>query len=149
MSETTPTTDPERRKVLVWLSRAFLALWVPTAGAVAASFLKAPSNEMRPGERLLSGGTLSSLAIGEARMVRHGDEPVFVVRIADAQAIAVSAVCTHLRCVLKWRRESSTFQCPCHDGAFDKAGNVLSGPPKKPLRQYATEIRADEIIVHT
>ncbi|MGE5176397.1 MAG: ubiquinol-cytochrome c reductase iron-sulfur subunit [Hyphomicrobiales bacterium] len=148
MSETEPT-DPERRKILVWLSRAFLALWVPTAGAVAASFMKAPSNEMRPGERLLSAGTLSSLAIGEARMVRHGELPVFVVRIGETQVVAVSAICTHLRCVLQWRRDSSTFRCPCHDGSFDKTGNVLSGPPKKPLPQYPTEIRGDEIVVHT
>lgn len=142
-------SDPERRKALVWLSRAFLALWVPTAGAVAAAFLKAPTNEMCPGERLLRAGTLSSLAVGEARMVRHGVEPVFVIRTAEAQVLAISAICTHMRCVLKWRRDSSTFQCPCHDGAFDKTGNVLSGPPKKPLTQYPIEIRADEIIVHT
>lgn len=141
--------DPGRRKALSWLSRAFLALWVPTAAAVAASFMKAPSKEMRPGERVLSAGTLSSLAVGEARLVRHGEEPVFVVRTGEAQAIAVSAICTHLRCVLEWRRDTSTFRCPCHDGAFDKVGNVLSGPPKKPLRQYPIELRADEIVVHT
>lgn len=145
----TKGTDMERRGVLIWLSRAFLALWVPAAGAMATSFLKAPSTEMRPGERQLSCGKLSSLGVGEARLVHHSDEPVFVVRISDARVLAVSAICTHMRCVLKWKRENSTFQCPCHDGAFDKVGNVLSGPPKKPLRQYPAEIRADEIIVHT
>ena len=138
-----------RRGALVWLGRGFLALWVPALGAMAASFLKAPSQETRPGERQLNCGRLSSLGIGEARMVRHSDEPLFVVRLADAQVVAVSAICTHMRCVLKWRRDNSTFQCPCHDGAFDKTGNVLSGPPKRPLRQYAAEIRADEIIVRT
>ena len=142
-------TNPERRKILVWLSRAFLALWVPAAGAMVTSFLKAPSSENRPGERLVSGGKLSSLAIGDARLVRHSDEPLFVVRVSDAQVLAVSAVCTHMRCVLKWRRDNSTIQCPCHDGAFDKSGNVLSGPPTKPLRQFPAEVRADEIIVHT
>ena len=142
-------TDLGRRGALIWLGRGFLALWVPAVGAMVASFLKAPSSETRPGERQLNCGKLSSLGIGEARLVRHSDEPLFVVRLADAQVLAVSAICTHLRCVLKWKRESATFQCPCHDGAFDKAGNVLSGPPKKPLRQYAAEIRADEIIVHT
>ena len=45
------------------------------------------------------------------------DEPVFVVRVAEAQVVAVSAVCTHMRCVLRWKRDSGTFQCPCHDGA--------------------------------
>jgi cytochrome b6-f complex iron-sulfur subunit len=139
----------ERRKVLVWLGRAFLALWVPAGGAMIASFLKAPSSESRPGERLVNAGTFSSLAVGDARLVRHSEEPVFVVRVSETQVLAVSAICTHMRCVLQWKRDTSTIACPCHDGAFDKTGNVLSGPPKKPLQQYRAEIRADEIIVHT
>ena len=138
-----------RRGALVWLGRGFLALWVPAVGAMAASFLKAPSSETRAGERQVNGGKLSSLPVGEARMVRHAEEPMFIVRLAETEILAVSAICTHMRCVLKWRRDDSTFQCPCHDGAFDKAGNVLSGPPKKPLKQYPAEIRADEIVVHT
>ena len=141
--------DLERRGALIWLGRAFLALWVPAAGAVAASFLKAPSSERRPGERRLNCGTLSTLAVGEARFVRHGAEPLFVVRLGEAKVLAVSAICTHVRCVLRWNRENGTFLCPCHDGAFDKTGNVLSGPPKKPLRQYPADIRSDEIIVYT
>jgi len=145
----TERVDMDRRGALKWLTRAFLALWIPAAGAVAASFLKAPSSETRPGERQVRAGTLSSLAVGEARMVRHGSEPLFVVRVAQNQVIAVTAICTHLRCVLRWERDSGIFRCPCHDGTFDRAGNVLSGPPKKPLRQYTAEVRADEIIVHT
>jgi cytochrome b6-f complex iron-sulfur subunit len=141
--------DLERRGALSWLVRGFLALWVPAAAGVATSFLKAPSSEGRPGERQLKAGPLSSLAMGDARLVRHGVEPVFVVRVSEAQVVAVSAICTHMRCVLQWSRESGTFRCPCHDGSFDKAGNVLSGPPKKPLRQFQTEVRADEIVVHT
>ena len=141
--------DAERRGLMVWLVRGFLALWAPAAAGVTASFLKAPSAGERPGEGLVRAGTLSSLAVGDARFVRHGTEPVFVVRTSEAQILAVSANCTHMRCVLQWSRDRGVFQCPCHDGAFDRNGNVLSGPPKKPLRQYPAEIRADEIIVHT
>jgi len=139
----------DRRAAMSWLGRGFLALWIPALGAMMAAFLKAPASETRPGERQLKAGKLSTLAVGDARMVSHADEPVFVVRVAEAEVVAVSAVCTHMRCVLRWQRDNSTFQCPCHGGTFDKSGNVLSGPPKKPLRQYASEIRADEIIVHS
>ncbi len=142
-------TALERRGALIWLIRGFLSLWAFGAGVLGLSFLRAPSSERRPGERQLRCGSFSSLAVGEARLVRAGAEPVFVVRVSEAQITAVSAVCTHLRCVLKWDRDKGTIQCPCHDGAFDRTGNVLSGPPKKPLPQYPAEIRADEIIVHT
>ena len=139
--------DHDRRGFLKWLSRGFLLLWAPAAGFVGTSFLKAPEDERRPGERILRAGTLSTLAVGEARLVRHGTEPVFVVRLGESKVLAVSAICTHLRCVLHWNRENGTLLCPCHDGSFDKTGNVLSGPPKRPLPQYPTEIRLDEIIV--
>lgn len=142
-----PTLD--RRSALAWLGRGFLALWIPAIGAMMASFLKAPAEESRPGEKQLKAGKLSTLAVGDARLVSHSDEPVFVVRVAESQVLAVSAVCTHMRCILRWKRDNGTFLCPCHDGAFDRSGNVLSGPPKKPLRQYASEIRADEIIIHS
>ena len=141
--------DPERRGVLVWLTRGFLALWAPAAAGVTTSFLKAPSAEERPGERQLKVGPLSSLAVGDARFVRHGTEPVYVLRVAESEVLALSAICTHMRCVLKWDREKEHFHCPCHDGAFDRQGNVLSGPPKKPLRQFRADVRGDEIVVHT
>ena len=142
-------TDLERRGVLIWLSRGFLALWAPAAAGVATSFLKAPSSEHRPGERAIHAGDLSSLPVGDARFVHHGNDPFFVLRVSEGQVLAVSAICTHMRCVLRWDRETSTFQCPCHDGSFDRKGNVLGGPPKKPLPQYPAEVRADEIVVHT
>ena len=142
-------TDLERRGVLIWLSRGFLALWAPAAAGVATSFLKAPSSEHRPGEKAIRAGAFSSLPVGDARFVHHGNDPVFVVRVSESQVMAVSAICTHMRCVLRWDKDSSTFQCPCHDGSFDRKGNVLSGPPKKPLPQFPAEVRADEIVVHT
>ena len=71
--------DPERRGALVWMVRGFLALWAPAAAGMAASFLKAPSPENRPGERMLRGGPMSSIAVGDARLVRHGTDPVYVV----------------------------------------------------------------------
>ena len=142
-------TDLERRGFLRWLAGGFLALWAPAAAFVAGSFLNASGSRHRPGEHQLRCGSFSSLAVGEARLVRHGAEPIFVVRLGDSRVLAVTAICTHVRCVLRWNRENGTFLCPCHDGAFDKTGNVLSGPPKRPLRQYPAEVRADEIIVHT
>jgi cytochrome b6-f complex iron-sulfur subunit len=92
-------------------------------------------------------GSLSSLPVGDTRFVRHGPSPFFVVRTSDTEITAVSAICTHLRCVIKWSGETRRFVCPCHAGAFDANGNVLFGPPKAALRQYPAEVRADEIRV--
>jgi cytochrome b6-f complex iron-sulfur subunit len=140
---------PGRRAVLRWLIRGFLSLWGLGAAALGISFLKAPEPEKRPGEGLIRCGPFSSLAVGEARFVRHGSVPLFVVRASETEVLALSATCTHLRCVLKWNTAAGAIQCPCHAGSFDRSGNVLSGPPSRPLPHYPAEVRADEIIVHT
>jgi len=139
----------ERRSILRWLIGGFLSLWGLGAAGLGISFLKAPAEEKRPGEGLVRCGPFSTLQVGAARFIRHGTEPFFVVRANETQVLALSAICTHLRCVLEWDEASSSILCPCHDGAFDRNGNALSGPPTRPLPQYRAEVRADEIIVHT
>ena len=139
----------ERRTALSWLIGGFLSLWGLGMAALGISFLKAPSEERRPTEGTVRCGKFSSLAVGEARFIRHGSEPVFVVRVSETQVVARPAVCTHLRCILEWNASTQTFLCPCHEGAFDVNGNVLSGPSTRPLISYRVEVRADEILVHT
>jgi cytochrome b6-f complex iron-sulfur subunit len=139
----------ERRTALAWLIKGFLSLWALGAAAVGITFLKAPEEEKRPSEGLVRCGSFSALAVGEARFVRHGLDPIFVVRVSDTQVIALPAVCTHLRCVLKWDAPGGKLLCPCHNGAFDRNGNVLSGPPTRPLSPYRAEIQGDEVVVRT
>jgi cytochrome b6-f complex iron-sulfur subunit len=138
-----------RRSALRWLIGGFLSLWGFGAAGLTLSFLRAPEAGHRPSEGLVRCGSFSSLPVGGARFVRHGTEPLFVLRVSDAEVLALSAICTHLRCVLAWEESTRTIACPCHDGSFDRNGNVLSGPPSRALRQFPAEVRADEIVVHT
>ncbi len=46
---------------------------------------------------------------------------------------ALSATCTHLGCGVSWDDAKSRFVCPCHAGTFDRGGNVVSGPPPRPM----------------
>ncbi|HKY31094.1 MAG TPA: Rieske (2Fe-2S) protein [Candidatus Polarisedimenticolia bacterium] len=123
-------------------------MWGLAAAGVGLSFLRAPSAGHRPSEGTVRCGPFSTLAIGEGRFVPHGARPLFVVRASESEVLALSAVCTHLHCVLRWDPGSRTIQCPCHAGAFDRSGAVLSGPPSRPLPQLEADVRADEIVVH-
>ena len=143
-----PGEAPPRRRFLVWLSRAFLGLWGLGAAAVVGAYLKAPERRERVAERLVRVGLLDDLRIGEARLVRHGVTPFYVVRLDAIRVLALSAVCTHVRCIVGYDRERRALVCPCHDGRFDLAGNVLSGPPPRPLPSYAVSVRAGEVFVH-
>lgn len=152
MGEIEPSVDvaatPTRRRLLGWLSRGFLALWAVGLAWLVAGFLKPPRSRESLGQRVVKVGPESSLLPGQAQLVRHGREPIFVVRTAVGELIGVAAVCTHLHCVLDFDRSQNRLACPCHEGAFDLNGNVLGGPPPRPLRRYRVETRLGQIYLH-
>lgn len=45
---------------------------------------------------------------------------------------AISAVCTHLGCIVS-RQGEEGFYCPCHGSRFDTSGKVIGGPAPRPL----------------
>ena len=47
---------------------------------------------------------------------------------------AVSAICTHLGCILE--KSLDGFQCPCHGSCYSDEGAVLSGPAPRDLAWY-------------
>jgi cytochrome b6-f complex iron-sulfur subunit len=75
------------------------------------------------------------------------EHKVFILR--DHEGVrAVSAVCTHLGCVL--RRIEDEFRCPCHGSRFDDSGQVLSGPAPSALPWFKVDLAPDgRIRVHT
>jgi cytochrome b6-f complex iron-sulfur subunit len=146
----TPPGRPSatRRRFLTWLSQAFLSLWGLGTAAAVAAYLRAPDRGERIAERIVRVGLLEDLPVGEGRLVRHGAAPFYVVRVDAARIVALSAVCTHVRCILSYDRDRRGFLCPCHDGRFDLSGNVISGPPPRALPSYQVSVRAGEVFVH-
>jgi len=45
----------------------------------------------------------------------------------------MSPVCRHMKCIVHWNNAEKTWDCPCHGGRYDRYGNVIMGPPKRPL----------------
>jgi len=72
---------------------------------------------------------------------------VFAVR-KDAETILVlSNICTHLSCHVGWHADLQQYVSPCHNGHFDIVGNVLSGPPPRPLDAFKTRIEAGKLFI--
>lgn len=56
-----------------------------------------------------------------------------LIHLPGKGLVAYSDVCTHLSCAVLYSGNGK-LHCPCHDGLFDAAsGNVLAGPPTRPL----------------
>jgi Rieske Fe-S protein len=64
---------------------------------------------------------------------------VFIDKQGD-QLTAMSATCSHLGCHVQWQADANHFKCPCHGGVYDRAGNVVSGPPPRPLDKLQVRV---------
>jgi Rieske Fe-S protein len=86
-------------------------------------------------DRVLGGkeSELADIAPGGGGIVRQDGRQLAVSRDASGEWRAVSAVCTHLGCIVGWNAVDRTWDCPCHGSRFDEAGAVLSGPAVAPL----------------
>jgi len=72
---------------------------------------------------------------------------VYVLSTDGRTYIAMSNICTHLGCHIRWIAEQNNFFCPCHNGVFDISGSVLAGPPPRPLDRYDVKVENDQMFV--
>ena len=71
---------------------------------------------------------------GEGRLVRDGARKVAAYRDDDGTVHAVSSVCTHLGCQVRWNSAERSWDCPCHGSRFHWDGSVIQGPAVTPLK---------------
>lgn len=69
-----------------------------------------------------------------------GNMQVWVVRLGEGGYRIFDNHCTHLGCAYHWDDSRNQFICPCHNGVFDIDGNVVGGPPPRPLDYYETKV---------
>ena len=79
--------------------------------------------------------SLSEIKRNSGAIVRSGARKFAVSRSAEGKLTCVSAVCTHLGCIVGWNPAASTWDCPCHGSRFRADGSVIHGPASKPLEQ--------------
>ncbi len=87
-------------------------------------------------------------AIGEAGKttvyVRRGNPDINPDENPE-EYIAISTRCAHLGCPVRFVKAASTFICPCHGGVYDFEGQVIGGPPVRPLDRFQTRLTGDTV----
>ncbi|MEW5900977.1 MAG: Rieske 2Fe-2S domain-containing protein [Acidobacteriota bacterium] len=109
-------------------------------------FLTPPPQSEAAAKRILA-AKVGELAPNAAKIFKFGSTPAILINTADGELRAFTAVCTHLTCTIRYEADNETLYCPCHNGRFDLSGNVLSGPPPKPLESYEVEISGGDVYV--
>jgi Rieske Fe-S protein len=85
------------------------------------------------GDRLKPADALADVPRGEGRIVKMKGTRLAVYRDEAGAVTAMSPVCTHMACDVRWNQAEKSWDCPCHGGRFDAVGNVIDGPPLQPL----------------
>jgi glycine/D-amino acid oxidase-like deaminating enzyme/nitrite reductase/ring-hydroxylating ferredoxin subunit len=82
---------------------------------------------------------LDLVPAGEGKVVSVEGDKVAVYRAPDNTLTALSPVCPHMKCAVKWNAADLTWDCPCHGSRFTIDGSVIEGPALSPLTRL--EIR--------
>jgi Rieske Fe-S protein len=105
-------------------------------------FVIPPANA-EPATDSVIAGKISEFKNNSGALVKFGTKPAILVRTSDGNFKAFTAVCTHLECTVQYKPETSQIWCACHNGLYDLAGNVVSGPPPRPLEAFTVNLRGE------
>ncbi len=84
---------------------------------------------------------------GEAKFFEYAGAAAVLVKTKSGNIAALSAVCTHLGCIVQWEKDKQDFICPCHGGLYSAEGAVTGGPPPKPLAKIPVSVAEGKITV--
>lgn len=92
-------------------------------------------------------GPVEDFQKNAAQIIKFGRQPVILIRTEAGEFRAFTATCTHLDCIVQYRTDLKQIWCACHNGLYDLKGRNVSGPPPRPLDEYAVNIVSGEIVV--
>ncbi len=90
---------------------------------------------------------LGDVPIRDVKFFRILNKPIVIIRPNEQEVTALSAICTHLGCIVRWKEGSKELDCPCHGGRFDLKGFVIGGPPPRPLPRYPVTVENGYIVI--
>lgn len=131
-----------RRDTLRFLLGGSGALFLATG--VLALIGNLPSG---PGVKAVPIAKVGELAENQWKVFDFPDQYAqgILINLPGKGLVAYSDVCTHLSCAVVYEGNGK-LHCPCHEGLFDATtGNVLAGPPTRPLPLIQIAIHGDTI----
>lgn len=155
----TPKTDLSRRD-FIKTAAAFIGSLIGLGiGLPSIVYLLSPSFRKTDDDSIIDLGPLKNYPVGiptrfdftrtevngwERTSVNYG---LYVLRREGNGVRVFSDICTHLGCRVTWHSDLQHYVSPCHDGHFDAVGNVVSGPPPRPLDEFVTKIENGNLYV--
>jgi cytochrome b6-f complex iron-sulfur subunit len=143
--ETANKKSISRRRLIgyAWIGAAVIVVGESIGGTFAFLW---PRKKQEKGEKIFIAGKVNDFKVGEVVYFRK--EKALVQRL-EGGFLAFSTVCPHLRCVVNWNEMQQRFDCPCHGAKFNRNGEVIEGPPPRPLDLYKLQIVEEKLVIDT
>jgi Rieske Fe-S protein len=106
-----------------------------------------PPASAEPATQSVVAAQVSQVGPNSGLLFKFGSKPGLLIRTPDGELQAFNAVCTHLDCTVQYKADTSQIWCACHNGFYDLAGNVVSGPPPRPLERLVVNQRGEDVVV--
>ncbi|MEE9271021.1 MAG: Rieske (2Fe-2S) protein [Candidatus Krumholzibacteria bacterium] len=120
--------------------------WLGSVVYPIVSYLK-PPEVPEANVQTVNAGPAAEFEPNAGQIIKFGRLPVIVIKTATGDFRAFSATCTHLDCIVQYRSDLRQIWCACHNGLYDLKGRNVSGPPPRPLDEFAVNIVNDEVLV--
>lgn len=134
-----------RREFCNFLGLTSAALLVGTGGFAAKAALDSRESESYAATQIVGAENLAPNSSLNFNYPTERDSAI-LIRAANGEYHAYGQKCTHLACPVYYSRDAHRLECPCHEGAFAVAtGNVLYGPPPRPLDTIEIEVRNGQV----
>ena len=142
--------------ISVWAIGGFIGV---VMAIPAVAYIVGPAIQRRRSQEWIRLGSTSKVEIGTPTLfkvkfqqqtgwiVNEEELTVYVLTENGRDYIALSNICTHLGCRVRWIDDQEQFLCPCHNALFAKDGEVVTGPPPSPLEQYQVKVEDDQLYI--
>jgi menaquinol-cytochrome c reductase iron-sulfur subunit len=154
-----PDGEVNRRAFLSSVTVAIGAIISAGLGIPAVAYIVGPALQRTQEEEWIPIGSTSKVELGtptlfKAKVERQtgwiiDEDEITVYLLTDdgRDYVAMSNICTHLGCRVRWIDDQGQFFCPCHNAIFDKDGSVVEGPPPRPLDQFEVKVENNTIYI--
>ncbi len=136
-------TSRRRFIAYAWIMAAAVVIGELVGGTFAFLW---PRSKRSKVETVFIAGKVTDFKVDQVISFRK--EKAFVVKTGGG-FLAISSICPHLHCIVNWNEVQKRFECPCHGAKFNEYGEVLEGPPPRPLDLYKLQIAAGNIVIDT
>jgi Rieske Fe-S protein len=148
-----------RKQFMSLVTGAITALIGLGLGIPAIAYIVGPALKKEESQDWIRLGSTSKVELGIPTLFKtkiqrqtgwilnEEEKSVYVLTENGREYVAMSNICTHLGCRIRWISDREEFFCPCHNGVFDKDGRIVAGPVPRPLDRFDTKVEDGQLFI--